>query len=53
MKQVSNTDFDMAVRLLAAFSATKGNNLREQNDRRQASRLVKKWRRLNEKDRHA
>lgn len=43
MKQISNSDFDMALRLLTCFYHTKGTTLREQNDRRQAWRLIKKW----------
>ena len=42
MYSLSNDDFAMAVRLLRAFAATKGDTLREREDRRQATLLFRK-----------
>lgn len=43
MFSISNSDLAKAVRLLSAFSDTKGDTLRENEDRRQARLLVKKF----------
>lgn len=42
MYNLSNQDFTKAVRLLRAFADSKGNTLREREDRRQAALLVRK-----------
>ena len=43
MYSISNTDLAKAVRLLSAFSDTKGDTIRENEDRRQARLLVRKF----------
>lgn len=43
MRQISNADFNKAIRLLSAFSTTKPSSRKEDEDRRQARLLIKKW----------
>lgn len=45
MKQISDSDFRKAQRLLASFVASKAVNLRQQEERRQAILLLRKWER--------
>ena len=49
MISISNTDYSQVIRLLRAFSETKGKSLREQEQRRQAVLLRRK---LEKKTKH-
>jgi len=42
MKQISDFDLHMAIRLLKSFALTKGANAREWDDRRKAKLLYRK-----------
>lgn len=46
MRQISNNDFDQAVRLLRHLSRTKGQTLKEVEAARKATLLVKKFEKL-------
>ena len=43
MISISNSDYAKAMRLLRSFARSKGENLRANEERRQAYLLVKKW----------
>lgn len=45
MKQVSDSDFRTAIRLLTALAGQRGTTVRENELSRKAALLVKKWRR--------
>lgn len=49
MRQISNSDYDTAVRLLAAFSVSSGLTVREKEDRRRAGLLCRKLEKRKEK----
>ena len=50
MKQISNSDYALALRLLYALSNTKGQTIREKENARKASLLHKKLLRKNAKE---
>lgn len=52
MKQISNADFYAVLRLLDALSSTKGATLRERENARKATMLVRKLKRNGERETH-
>ena len=50
MKQLSNTDYNLALRLLYALSKTNGATVKERENARKAYVLHKKLKRKEEKD---
>ena len=49
MRQLSNADYNLALRLLLALSQTRGTTIREKENTRKATLLYKKLRRKDEK----
>ena len=47
MKQISDSDYGKMLRLLKAFSTSQAVTLREQEERRQAKLLLRKWEKRN------
>lgn len=52
MKQISNADYALTIRLLNALSKTNGQTIREKENARKAKQLIRKFQRNEERGIH-